>query len=417
MLSWHLLNVSLKIGDYERCEGVIGIRLWRAPEVLQALKDGMKPMFTCKTDIYSFTMVCSEILTGSLPSKVITCQTMIWFFQGKGQASSTSEQTMEEVIGKLLACRSSNAWIFWSSKEGILDLSFLNCRYMQQKLLENSVKDEGSLQGQTYIDLSEIGIGEQIAEGGQAHVHLALWKTGSRPLHLIMWKTHHSRPVVVKRFKLGWVDDVLAVAEATTESNGSGFVCWSRSRIYLQSVGCLHSRCHSVNSSRAHERGDLRNFTDLTMLSEVPLVWYIRNCTFCCQLQEGWRNCMQVDCCTKISRHWISFVGKGSEMVNQEDKSYMAEMISAYLFLSIKIGGLWELCECGGRRTNSGGHQKCCKTWEMEESPRHSHKRHNLTILCYEMIFTRDTPFQGHHPLWEEYGLVLSGKRRALAFP
>ncbi len=69
---------------------------------------------------------------------------------------------------------------------------------MQQKLLENSVKDEGSLQGQTYIDL-----GEQIAEGGQAHVHLALWKTGSRPLHLVMWKTHHSRPVVVKRFKLG----------------------------------------------------------------------------------------------------------------------------------------------------------------------------------------------------------------------
>jgi hypothetical protein len=27
MLSRHLLNVSLKIGDYERCEGVIGIRL------------------------------------------------------------------------------------------------------------------------------------------------------------------------------------------------------------------------------------------------------------------------------------------------------------------------------------------------------------------------------------------------------
>jgi serine/threonine protein kinase len=55
-------------------------------------------------------------------------------------------------------------------------------------------------------------------------------------------------------------------------------------------------------------------------------------------------------------------VGKGSEVVNHEDKSYMAEMISPYLFLSIKIGGLSELCECRGRKTNSGGHQKCCKT-------------------------------------------------------
>jgi serine/threonine protein kinase len=54
-------------------------------------------------------------------------------------------------------------------------------------------------------------------------------------------------------------------------------------------------------------------------------------------------------------------VGKGSEMVSHEDKSYMAEMISPYLFLSIKIGGLREVCECGGRRTNSRGHQKCCK--------------------------------------------------------
>jgi serine/threonine protein kinase len=43
MLSQHLLNVSLKIGEYERCEGV--------------------------TDIYSFTMVCSEILTGCTPSQ------------------------------------------------------------------------------------------------------------------------------------------------------------------------------------------------------------------------------------------------------------------------------------------------------------------------------------------------------------
>jgi serine/threonine protein kinase len=67
MLSQHLLNISLKIGDYERSEGVIGLRLWRAPEVLQALKDGMKPLFTCKTDIYSFAMVCSEILTGCTP--------------------------------------------------------------------------------------------------------------------------------------------------------------------------------------------------------------------------------------------------------------------------------------------------------------------------------------------------------------
>jgi hypothetical protein len=41
---------------------------------------------------------------------------------------------------------------------------------------------------------------------------------------------------------------------------------------YISKVLGVYIQGASVNSSRAHERGDLRNFIDLTMLSEVPLV-------------------------------------------------------------------------------------------------------------------------------------------------
>jgi serine/threonine protein kinase len=56
--------------DYECSIGVIGTRFWRAPEILQQLKDGMSGSnlsFTSKVDVYSYGMTCYEIVTGHMP--------------------------------------------------------------------------------------------------------------------------------------------------------------------------------------------------------------------------------------------------------------------------------------------------------------------------------------------------------------
>jgi serine/threonine protein kinase len=61
-------HVSIKVGDYESSEGVAGTGFWRAPEVLQQLKQDVTPVIlTDKADVYSYVMLCYEILTGSIP--------------------------------------------------------------------------------------------------------------------------------------------------------------------------------------------------------------------------------------------------------------------------------------------------------------------------------------------------------------
>jgi serine/threonine protein kinase len=53
-----------KIGDFDTSDWVVGTRFWRAPEVLQALKHRGKPILS---DVYSFGMLCYELLTGLIP--------------------------------------------------------------------------------------------------------------------------------------------------------------------------------------------------------------------------------------------------------------------------------------------------------------------------------------------------------------
>ncbi|CAK9874237.1 unnamed protein product [Sphagnum jensenii] len=61
-------HVSIKVGDYESSEGVAGTGFWRAPEVLEQLKLGVTPVIlTYEADVYSYAMLCYEILTGSRP--------------------------------------------------------------------------------------------------------------------------------------------------------------------------------------------------------------------------------------------------------------------------------------------------------------------------------------------------------------
>ena len=63
---------AIFIADYECSAGVKGTGFFRAPEILQACKDGSvehsrRKLFTKKADIYSYGMTCYEILTGKLP--------------------------------------------------------------------------------------------------------------------------------------------------------------------------------------------------------------------------------------------------------------------------------------------------------------------------------------------------------------
>jgi serine/threonine protein kinase len=60
-------KLKTKIGDYESSERIVGTGFWRAPEILEALKSKVLAKVSAKADIYSFGMVCYEILTGHYP--------------------------------------------------------------------------------------------------------------------------------------------------------------------------------------------------------------------------------------------------------------------------------------------------------------------------------------------------------------
>ncbi|KAG0585507.1 hypothetical protein KC19_2G017500 [Ceratodon purpureus] len=65
------IGLGYSMADYESSIGVIGTGFFRAPEILQACKDKtiyQRPeLFTKESDVYSFGMMCYEILTGKLP--------------------------------------------------------------------------------------------------------------------------------------------------------------------------------------------------------------------------------------------------------------------------------------------------------------------------------------------------------------
>jgi serine/threonine protein kinase len=62
-------NFRINIADFECSVGVVGTRFWRAPEILQGVKNRcVEPsLFTEKSDVYSYAMTCCEVLTGKIP--------------------------------------------------------------------------------------------------------------------------------------------------------------------------------------------------------------------------------------------------------------------------------------------------------------------------------------------------------------
>jgi serine/threonine protein kinase len=59
----------VKVGDYESSGDVVGTGFWRPPEVLQALQGPTEPAWSREGDVYSFAMLCYELLTGCIPFK------------------------------------------------------------------------------------------------------------------------------------------------------------------------------------------------------------------------------------------------------------------------------------------------------------------------------------------------------------
>jgi serine/threonine protein kinase len=64
MRSW---VIEVKVGDYESSDGVVGTGFYRAPEVLRALRDKTEVEYSAAVDVYSFGMVCYQLLTGKYP--------------------------------------------------------------------------------------------------------------------------------------------------------------------------------------------------------------------------------------------------------------------------------------------------------------------------------------------------------------
>ena len=65
------MDLNYIVADFESSIGVVGMGFFRAPEILQACKEGnvnQRPvLLTKEVDIYGYGMTCYEILTGKLP--------------------------------------------------------------------------------------------------------------------------------------------------------------------------------------------------------------------------------------------------------------------------------------------------------------------------------------------------------------
>jgi serine/threonine protein kinase len=111
-----------KIGDFDSTDGVVGTAFWRAPEVLQALRNGCKPMLSAAADVYGYGMVCYELLTACIPFEESAKSNYDIILSGqRPELPAYLNQTMKDL---LQACWRANSqdrpgwvWIIETLKE------------------------------------------------------------------------------------------------------------------------------------------------------------------------------------------------------------------------------------------------------------------------------------------------------------
>ena len=61
--------IFVDVADFESSLGTVGTAFWRAPEILQQLREAKvrNIQFTPAADVYSYAMTCYEIWTGRIP--------------------------------------------------------------------------------------------------------------------------------------------------------------------------------------------------------------------------------------------------------------------------------------------------------------------------------------------------------------
>ncbi len=89
----------VKIADFELSDNVVGTGFWRAPEVLQALRNKAKPILSPAVDVYSYGMLCFELLTGHIPFEEYRCSNFDVIFSGQRPELPTHVNlTMRELL-------------------------------------------------------------------------------------------------------------------------------------------------------------------------------------------------------------------------------------------------------------------------------------------------------------------------------
>lgn len=96
------LSATGMVADFECSVGVVGTGFWRAPEILQQLKDGVsmsRVVFTTKADVYSFGMTCYEIVTGCTPFEGLSLQDYDHVLSGN---QPTLPEDLDPLIKKMI---------------------------------------------------------------------------------------------------------------------------------------------------------------------------------------------------------------------------------------------------------------------------------------------------------------------------